>query len=69
MQEMVGGLRALGKRHAGYGVKRADYDEALSALIRTLREFLAGEFTVEVQHAWATVYGMISDTMTEAYEN
>jgi len=38
-------------------------------LIRTLREFLAGEFTVEVQHAWATVYVMISDTMTEAYEN
>jgi hemoglobin-like flavoprotein len=58
MEEMVGGLRALGERHVGYAVKRADYDKVASALIRTLREFLAGEFTVEVQHAWATVYGM-----------
>ena len=69
MQEMVGGLRALGKRHAGYGVKRADYDEALSALIRTLKEFLADEFTVELQHAWVTALGMIAETMIEAAEN
>jgi adenylate cyclase len=69
MPEMVGGLRALGKRHADYGVKRADYDKVASALIRTLKEFLADEFTVELQHAWVTVYGMIAETMTEAAEN
>jgi hemoglobin-like flavoprotein len=69
MQEMVGGLRAPGKRHAGYGVKRADYDEALSALIRTLKEFLADEFTVELNHARVTIFGMIAETMIEASEN
>jgi hemoglobin-like flavoprotein len=38
-------------------------------LIRTLKEFLADEFTVELQHAWLTVYGMIAETMTEEAEN
>jgi transposase len=69
MQEMVGGLRALGKRHADYGVKRDDYDEVSSAFIRTLKEFLAGEFTAELQHAWVTILGMIAETMIEAAEN
>ena len=69
MQELVGGLRALGKRHVDYGVKRADYDKVASALIRTLKEFLADEFTVELQHAWVTVFGMVAETMIEASEN
>jgi adenylate cyclase len=69
MHEMVGGLRALGKRHADYGVKRDDYDEVSSAFIRTLKEFLAGEFTAELQHAWVTILGMIAETMIEAAEN
>src|ERR1700730_16443497 len=69
MQELVGGLSALGKRHLDYGVKRADYDKAASALIQTLKEFLVDEFTVELQHAWVTVYGMIAQTMIEASEN
>ncbi len=69
MQELVGGLRAMGKRHSDYGVKRDDYDKVLSALIRTLEEFLGDEFTVDLHHAWVTVYGMIAETMIEAAEN
>jgi class 3 adenylate cyclase/hemoglobin-like flavoprotein len=69
MQELVGGLRALGERHLHYGVKRADYDKVASALIRTLKEFLTDEFTVELQHAWVTVYGLVAETMIEAAEN
>ena len=69
MEELAGGLRALGKRHAGCGVKRADYDKVASALIRTLKEFLADEFTVELNHAWVTIFGMIAETMIEASEN
>jgi adenylate cyclase len=69
MQEQVGGLRALGKRHSDYGVKRADYDKVSSAFIRTLKEFLADEFTVELNHGWVTVLGMIAETMIEASEN
>jgi class 3 adenylate cyclase/hemoglobin-like flavoprotein len=66
MQEIVGGLRALGERHPDYGASRADYDKVASALIRTLKEFLADEFTVELQQAWVSVYGMISEAMSEA---
>ncbi|UZR28280.1 adenylate/guanylate cyclase domain-containing protein [Methylococcus mesophilus] len=69
MPEIVGGLRALGKRHQEYGVSRIDYDKVSRVLIRTLEEFLAEEFTPEVQHAWRTVYGMIAETMIEAAEN
>jgi adenylate cyclase len=69
MQEMVGGLRALGKRHPDYGVKRVDYDKVSNALMRTLEEFLADEFTPELHHAWMTVYGMIAETMIEASED
>jgi hemoglobin-like flavoprotein len=69
MQEQVGGLRALGERHLDYRVKRADYDKLANVLIRTLKEFLAGEFTVELQHAWVTVYGLVAETMIEAAEN
>ncbi|QJD31157.1 adenylate/guanylate cyclase domain-containing protein [Methylococcus geothermalis] len=53
----------------GYGVSRIDYDKLLRVLIGTLEEFLAEEFTPEVQHAWRTVYGMIAETMIEAAEN
>ena len=69
MEEQVGGLRALGERHVDYGVKRADYNKLASVLLQTLKEFLADEFTVELQHAWVTVYGMIAQTMIEASEN
>ena len=34
-----------------------------------LKEFLADEFTVELQHAWVTVYGLVAQTMIEASEN
>ena len=69
MEELAGGLRAMGKRHSDYGVKRDDYDKVLSALIRTLEEFLGDEFTVDLYHAWVTVYGMFAETMIEASEN
>ncbi len=69
LPELAGGLSALGKRHSDYGVKRADYDRVASAFIRTLKEFLAEEFTVELQHAWVTVLGMIAETMIEVSEN
>lgn len=68
MPEIVGGLRALGKRHPDYGVTRTDYDKVLHSLIKTLEEFLVDEFTPEVHHAWRTVYGMIAETMIDAAE-
>jgi hemoglobin-like flavoprotein len=69
MQEIVGGLRELGKRHRDYKIARADYDKVLRALLRTLEEFLAEDLTSEIRHAWITVYGMIAETMIEAAED
>ncbi len=68
MPEIIGGLRALGKRHPDYGVTRTDYDKVLHSLVQTLEEFLPDEFTPEVHHAWRTVYGMIAETMIDAAE-
>jgi class 3 adenylate cyclase/hemoglobin-like flavoprotein len=69
MQEIAGGLRELGKRHRGYHVSRADYDKVARALLRTLEEFLGGDFTPEIRHAWVALYGEIAETMIEAAED
>jgi class 3 adenylate cyclase/hemoglobin-like flavoprotein len=67
-EEVVGGLRELGKRHRDYKVARTDYDKLARALQWTLEEFLADDFTPDIRHAWVTVYGMIAETMIEAAE-
>jgi hemoglobin-like flavoprotein len=67
MQEIVGGLRELGKRHRDYKIARTDYDKILRALLWTLEEFLAD--APEIRQAWITVYGMIAETMIEAAED
>ena len=69
MQEMMGGVRELGKRHHDYKVTRADYDKVSRALVWTLEEFLGEDFTPEIRHAWITVYGMIAETMIDAAED
>jgi class 3 adenylate cyclase/truncated hemoglobin YjbI len=69
MQEIVGGLRELGKRHRDYKVARGDYDKVLRALLWTLEEFLADDLTPEIRHAWITVYGMIAENMIDAAED
>jgi hemoglobin-like flavoprotein len=68
MQEILGGLRELGKRHHGYKVARTDYDKVARALLRTLEEFLGNDLTPEIRHAWITVYGMVAETMIDAAE-
>ncbi len=59
-------LRALGQRHAGYGVRDAHYDAVGAALLKTLRQGLGVAFTDEVEEAWIDVYGVIASTMKEA---
>ena len=59
-------LRALGRRHAGYGVRDDHYDTVGAALLKTLELGLGEAFTGEVRAAWATLYGVIQSTMMEA---
>jgi hemoglobin-like flavoprotein len=54
--ELVGELKALGVRHAGYGVKDGDYASVGSALLWLLAQVLGDEFTSELREAWSEAY-------------
>lgn len=59
-------LQNLGKRHAGYGVIDDHYATVGTALLTTLGQGLGDAFTPEVREAWATVYGVMAQTMMDA---
>ena len=59
-------VRALGVRHAGYGVSDADYQTVGAALLWTLEQGLGAGFTPEVAEAWTAAYTLLSDTMRQA---
>lgn len=56
-------LRAMGSRHAGYGVKDAHYATVGRALLDMLAETLDTRFTPEVREAWTALYGAVEATM------
>lgn len=66
LDELVPAVQALGRRHAGYGVKDVDYDTVGAALLWTLQQGLGPAFTPEVKSAWTTVYGVLASTMKTA---
>ena len=59
-------VRALGRRHAGYGVKDADYETVGAALLYTLDEMLGEAFGREVREAWCAAYGLLASEMRAA---
>ncbi len=56
-------LRAMGGRHATYGVKDAHYATVGQALLDMLAETLEKGFTPEVRAAWTELYGMVANAM------
>jgi hemoglobin-like flavoprotein len=66
LDTLVPGVRELGRRHAGYGVKDAHYTTVGTALLWTLNKGLGSAFTEELSHAWASVYGVLAQTMKDA---
>ncbi len=58
-------VRALGKRHRGYGVSPADYDTVGAALIATLERGLGPEFTSDVREAWIACVSAIAAEMLD----
>jgi hemoglobin-like flavoprotein len=66
LDNVVPVLWSLGKRHGGYGVTPAHYDDFEVALFRTLKQQLGDDFTPEVRVAWAELYHLISSTMKQA---
>jgi hemoglobin-like flavoprotein len=63
LDEIVGAVQDLGRKHAGYGVKEADYVTVGSAFLWTLERGLGPAYTPEVAAAWTAVYGVLSTTM------
>ncbi len=56
-------LKAMGARHAGYGVVDEHYATVGAALVGMLAETLRDEFTPEVRAAWMALYGAVEATM------
>ena len=63
LELLIPTLQELGRRHVSYGVKDEDYDTVGTALLWSLEQFLGADFTPEAKEAWATVYGILANTM------
>lgn len=59
-------VQQLGKRHVGYGVQPHHYQTVGAALLWTLGQGLADQFTPEVETAWTSAYAFLAETMQSA---
>jgi len=66
LDEIVPAVQALGRRHAGYGVKPAHYGTVATALVWTLEQGLGDAFTPEVKEGWVAAYTVLAKTMQDA---
>ena len=66
LETIVPAVEALGRRHAGYGVRPSHFATVGAALLDTLAIGLCEGFTPEVRDAWATAYGILADVMIGA---
>ncbi len=66
LEAILPAVRALGARHAGYGVTHADYAPVAEALLWTLTQALGASFTAETRAAWVAAYGVLAAQMQDA---
>lgn len=59
-------LRALGQRHATYGVQAKDYATMEAALLWTVQQSLGASYTPQVEAAWRAAYELIASVMQQA---
>ena len=65
-ESLMPAVYALGERHAGYGVKVEHFTPVGAALLWALAQGLGEDFTPQVEDAWATAYGLLSQAMIDA---
>jgi len=65
LSELLGHTRALGARHAGYGVRAADYRTVGDALLAALAAVLGDSFDAPTREAWDIAYNLVAETMLE----
>ncbi len=66
VDQIVPAVQALGRRHAGYGVREEHYTTVGEALLWTLEQGLGEAFGPDVRAAWATAYETLATIMVEA---
>ena len=59
-------VRAMGRRHLGYGVRGEHYATVGEALLWTLEKGLGAAFTPSVRDAWISAYDLVSAEMQQA---
>lgn len=64
-EQIVPAVKALGQRHADYGVVDVHYVTVGEALIWTLGQGLGDGFTDEVKNAWLNTYTLLAGTMKD----
>jgi hemoglobin-like flavoprotein len=66
LDTLVPAVQALGRRHAGYGVRAEHFAPVGAALLWTLGKGLGEAFTSDVREAWTVAYTVLSQTMIDA---
>jgi hemoglobin-like flavoprotein len=66
LDELVPAAQALGRRHAGYGVKEEHYATVGDAFLWTLRAGLGPAFTDDIKSAWIAAYTTLANVMIDA---
>ena len=66
LEQIIPEVEALGRRHAGYGVRAEHYATVGTALVWTIERALGDASTNEIAHAWADAYRRVSSAMIEA---
>lgn len=64
-EELATRYKGLGNMHAAIGIIAADFEPMEEALIDTLRDALADDFTHELEAAWRKAYAIVSGNMIE----
>ncbi|WP_354641432.1 globin family protein [Kitasatospora camelliae] len=65
-ETLVGILRDLGRRHAGYGAVPEHFPAVGASLLAALEHFAGDAWTPEAAESWTAVYGVVAGTMGEA---
>ena len=66
LDQIMPAVKALGHRHAGYGVEIEHYATVGAALLWTLEQGLGEAYTEDTALAWAAAYRRLSSAMIEA---
>lgn len=66
LEPMLPALRALARRHVGYGTRPAHYPIIGAVLVNAFAEVLHDHFTPNARTAWEAAYAILSAHMIEA---